>query len=274
MQVIKYTHEQLLKMSVDGQDAIAKLFTKAKANIAKDQDAYSESGLSVGKLLCVLEVRMHIAQEANLIGKNVSLKEYFKAITGDVPTGHVMTLKNSFGSFVLTGLITESDYDFNSANCLELAGKIVVAVKGDLTNPAVVSAAKHLKERSKKERSLLQDILDGLIEEKPMTDERALEIFGKIVRDGKLNLVLSILGDEFHKWRVPGTLGRFEEFQAVELQLTRFLHRFGEEMVGVRSAASKLAAAETPAAPAPAPAPAAETPAAETPAAPAAAPAA
>jgi hypothetical protein len=189
----------ILTMEIPQQDELARQFVADRQKVNVARTTVKESVKVFGKVACALEIRLDNGKKVHAFAPNKTLAEFIADITGQKPPTHAMTLKNTFGGYVLTDLITETDYDLNSSNCLELAGRILSAVKGDLTHDAVVRAAAQLKERSDKEASLLRGILDSVKPVDKMTVEDALEAFEDICASGHVSACLAQLPDEVAK---------------------------------------------------------------------------
>src|SRR5258708_30490596 len=149
----------ILKLPITEQDEMAVVYVRGNARLKDNKDEQKEGAKVIGKLLCALEIRLEAAKKASAIAPNKTLAEFFKDQYGSPVQTHPLSLQNAFGAYVLTTLITETDYDCNSGNCLELAARIVTAVNGDLTHEAVAKAAAELTERSNKAARNLRDIL-------------------------------------------------------------------------------------------------------------------
>ena len=163
----------ILAMEIPQQDELARQYVADRQKVNVARTTVKESVKVFGKIACALEIRLDAGKKVHAFALNLTLVEFIASITGQKPPTHAMTLKNTFGGYVLSELITEPDYDLNSSNCLELAGRILTAVKGDLTHDAVVRAAAQLKERSDKEASILRGILDSVKPADKMTVEDA-----------------------------------------------------------------------------------------------------
>ena len=192
-------YSAILGMDVAQQDEIAQQFVKDGNRVKAARTDYKESAKVFGKVACALEVRLNAGIQAKTFAPNKSLGEFIEGICGQKPPTHAMTLKNAFGGFVLTKLIAETDYDLNSNNCLELAGRILTTVKGDLTHDAVAKAAAQLKERGDKEAQNLHDILASVKPQSKMTVEQALEALVDICASGHIAACLAQLPDETAK---------------------------------------------------------------------------
>jgi len=176
---------KMMKQYTDGLDKVKDLRTESRETVKV-----------FGKLACLAEIDLNTAIKANVFPANKSLASYIEDLTGQKPANHGLTLKNAFGSFVIPGHITENDYDINSSNCLELAARIVTAVKGDLTHVAVQLAIAELKERGEKEAANLRDLLAGLKPSEKLTATEALTMLAQIRADGQLGVLLVQLPDE------------------------------------------------------------------------------
>ena len=135
----------------------------------------------------------------NFAPANKPLGEFVKDITGEKPPTHALTLKNTFGAYVMTGFNLEEDYDSNSNNCLELAQKIVAAVKGNLQHEAVKKAANELHSRTDKEAKNLREILATVKPTAKITAKEAIEMIEAIAEDGQLAVVFAQLPDLFEE---------------------------------------------------------------------------
>lgn len=189
-------YQAILSMKVEEQDGLAKNFMAIGDKVKTTRTDYKEGAKAFGKVACALEVRLNNGKKVSAFAPNKSLAEFITDITGQKPPTHALTLKNAFGSFVLTGLMTETDYDVNSNNCLELAARIVTEVKGDIAHDAVAKAAAQLKQRGDKEAANLRALLASLKPVKQMTAEEALEAYAEIVASGHLGACHAQLPDE------------------------------------------------------------------------------
>lgn len=192
-------YSAILGMEILQQDEMAQQFVKDGNRVKAARTDYKESAKVFGKVACALEVRLNAGIQAKTFAPNKSLNEFIESICGQKPPTHAMTLKNTFGGYVLTGFITEEAYDLNSNNCLELAGRILTAVNGDLTHEAVGLATTQLKERGDKEAQNLRDILDSVKPASKMTVEQALEAMTEICASGHVAACLAQLPDETMK---------------------------------------------------------------------------
>lgn len=235
-----------LKMLVDLDagtlDELARTYQKKGQAVKDGRDDLKDASKAVAKVYCALEIRLERGKKQNLFPANTSLAEFIKSITGEKPPTHALTLKNAVGAYVETGLIAESDYDSNSNNCLELAARIVDAVKGNLGNEAVLNAAKELKQRCSKEAKNLRAILDSVKPSPKMDAKEALERFEEICADGHLVAVLAHLPDVFETLS-PDTEKR-DVYVAFALALQRIDAANGETADQWAAETEKLAAAK------------------------------
>ena len=175
-------------------DELDKLCISAAITVqeAKQSADFSRASNPVtGKLICVLEERLEQSKAAMTIAKSTSLAKYWDGITKSKLPNHAMTCAVCFGACVRTELLSEKDYDLNSANCIELTGAIVNAVDGEIANPAIARAVAQLKERGKDAPKNLRAILKEVKPAKPMDAETAQEKLQQIFDDGHLNLAIA-----------------------------------------------------------------------------------
>lgn len=189
----------LRTLSIVEQDKLVKSFEEAGKNASALKKDHTQSAPVIGKLACILEERLNRGIAAGAIAPNTGLSDFYKTTYGVRPSTHVLTLKNAFGAFVQKELVSEQDYDLNSGNCLELAGRILTAVKGDLTHEAVTKAAVQLKERGKDAAKNLRAILASVKPTEKMDPKTAIETFEAICADGHFSLVVTHAPDVFEK---------------------------------------------------------------------------
>jgi hypothetical protein len=187
----------ILTSSVDQVDDLARQYVRKGEKVKETRDDYKDASKAFGKVACALEIRLERGKQQQLFPANKSLAEFIKDITGEKPPTHALTLKNAFGAFVVTKLITESDYNANSNNCLELGARVVDAVKGNLAHDAVLKAAQELKNRTAKEAKNLREILASVKPAAKLDAKEALELFHDICDDGHLVVCLAELPDIF-----------------------------------------------------------------------------
>jgi hypothetical protein len=196
----------ILGLPIEKQDEMAVVFVKGNARLKDNKDEQKEGAKVMGKFLCALEIRLENAKQASAIAQNKTLAEFFKDQYGAAIQTHPLSLKNAFGNFVLNKFISETDYDCNSGNCLEIAARIVTAVKGDLTHNAVVKAAAELIERSNKAAQNLRDILATVKPAAKLTPDEAMEMFNQILADGQVAVVLAELPDVLAREDAPAEI--------------------------------------------------------------------
>ncbi len=189
------SYAAIIALTIEAQDDLARSFVKGNAKLKDTRDEQNEGSKVIGKLLCVLEERLEKGKTAMAIAPNKTLKEFFKDTYGAALQNHPYSLKNAFGAFVRTALVTELDYDVNSGNCLELAGRIVTACNGNLEHQAVKDAAFQLKERSNKAAKNLREILLTVKPAAKMTAEETIEMMETISSDGQLAVAIAVLPD-------------------------------------------------------------------------------
>jgi hypothetical protein len=189
--VTNHSYAVLKTMTAQEIDELAIQAAQAVQDAKKSAEFSRASNPVTGKVICVLEERLEKAKAENTVAKNTSLAKSWEGITKTKMPNHAMTCAVAFGAFVRSEFIDEKTYDLNSANCIELAGTIVNAVDGDLTNPALQEVAAQLKERGKDEAKNLRAILKRVKPAKPMDAETAQQKLQAIFDDGHLNLVIA-----------------------------------------------------------------------------------
>lgn len=180
----------LLAMSPDELDGLANASVDMEKLSKTSAEMHKSAFPAVGKVVCAIEERLNTLVSKKLIASNTSLASYWGSITKAKLNNHALSCAVSFGAFVRTDLIAESDYDLATSQCLELAGSISNAVGGDVTHKVMPLAATQLKERGKNAAKNLRDILSMVKEGKAITPEKALEMTKALFADGHLLLVM------------------------------------------------------------------------------------
>lgn len=214
MKLVLLPISMLRTMSVDEQDQLARESASLEVRTQNAQTAYKSAFPAMGKVICVIEERLNdLKSDRNpdnspkkrQIAANTSLATYWESITKNVKgsngksvklNNHGLSCAVAFGTFVRSELITEADYDKNTAQCLELAASISTAVGGDITHDAVNQAADELKDRSKDSAKNLLAILETVKEPTAMTVEQAQKAIGRIMSGGHLPVVIAAVGAE------------------------------------------------------------------------------
>lgn len=204
--------ETLRKLSVDEQDKLIRQATAIESKAIDATEAHKLSFPAAGKLVCIAEERLvELKSTVDAQGKprkpqiaaNTSLATYWGTLTKakDGKPGklnnHWLSCAVTFGTYVRTELITEADYDKNTAQCLELAASISTAAGGSVDHDAILEAADVLKDRPKDAAKKLRDILATVKEPKAMTADKAKEMLAAIIAAGHMTTVMiPMLGAE------------------------------------------------------------------------------
>jgi hypothetical protein len=196
-------------MSVEQQDNLARLAAGVEKSMTDARKEHTSSFPAIGKVVCVIEERLNElkadrdangAPKKRQIASNTSLASFWESITKSRLNNHWYSCAVAFGCYVRSELITELDYDKNTAQCLELAASICTAVGGDVTHAAVMAAAEELRDRNNSAKGNsaknLRDILATVTEPKEMTTEQAQKAIRKVLDAGHLPLVLAEVGAE------------------------------------------------------------------------------
>ncbi len=198
-------------MTVEEQDELIRDSVKIEKTANDATVAHKQSFPMLGKLICVAEERLNeLKSDRNADGTpkkrqiavNTSLANYWEGLTRTGKTGaklnpHGYSCAVAFGTYFRSDLITEADYDKNTAQCLELAASISTAVSGDVSHEAVLEAADELKDRSKDSAKNLRAILETVKEVKALSADRAKTMLAQIIAAGFMNtLVIPAIGSE------------------------------------------------------------------------------
>jgi hypothetical protein len=132
-------------MTVEEQDKLAKEVCQLVKTAVDATNAHKSSMPMAGKVVCVFEERLNeLKSDRNpdgttkkrQIASNTSLSSYWESNTGTKLNNHWLSCAVAFGTYVRSELITEADYDKNTAQCLELAASIATAVGGEISHSA------------------------------------------------------------------------------------------------------------------------------------------
>ncbi len=210
----------ILALSVDEQDKLAMEVGRVETKAKDASEAHKLSFPMAGKVVYAVQKRLEqLKSSVDENGKPkkpqislaTSLATYWESITkangknGVKLNNHWLSCAVTFGTYVGSELITESDYDKNPAANLELASSIATAVGGDVTHAAVDAAAQELRDRSKTAAKTLREILESVKEPKAMTAEKAQELIAKVIASNFLTLVIAAVGAEIAHLEDPET---------------------------------------------------------------------
>jgi hypothetical protein len=192
-------------MPVEEKHKLAREACLLETKMQKAQTVYKSSFPAMGKLICVVEEDLSELKSIKKIASNMSLASYWESITKSVKgsngkpvklNNHGLSCAVAFGTYVRSELITEADYDKNTAQCLELAAAISTAVGGEVTHDAVVEAAEELVDRSKDSATNLKRLLATVKDAPEMTVEQAQKALAKLFEHGHLPVVIAGIGAE------------------------------------------------------------------------------
>lgn len=188
-------------MSVEEQDALARLAAKVEKQAKDATSAHSTSFPAVGKIVCIIEERLNDLKsdrhpdgtsKKRQIAANTSLTTYFESITKTKLNNHWLSCALAFGTYVRTELISEEVYDKQTGRNLEIAASISTAVGGEVSHSAILEAAEELKDCSKDADKFknLRNILASVKDPTPMKPERAKELVAQLIAGGFMNTVV------------------------------------------------------------------------------------
>lgn len=151
---------------------------------------------ALGKVIAALKFHFNKEAQGNSLVSTMTFPEFYKMKTGGKPNNHAESCAKAYGAFVDNGLITEQDYDYNTADALEKSAAIVTKVAGDLTSKHIIDAAEILKTRPKDAIKRLLAIIEQIDGPKTIEADKAAEYLKLIFGSGHLELVLASTGAE------------------------------------------------------------------------------
>lgn len=179
------------------EDEIAKL-AKGASTIEKDAKdgacAQRNAFVAIGKIVHAIALRLQALQAEKRIARTVTVQKYWETVTGNELSKIAIKCCDAVGLYMETGLVPEKSFDANPYQNLTLAVEIADAVGGDLTKPAMLSAATELSSPGKETTKKLKAILDTVKTRKPITAEKAQERIVEIIGDGHLDIVTACAG--------------------------------------------------------------------------------
>ncbi len=202
--LVTLNYTTMVKMSADEQDRLMKGFNGQVKRLANTRKDVKTASKYAGKLLAAVEDRVQRGIKARIYASTYTASDLYKQVTGEKPPGHVWTLKNTYVNFVLTGLMTEADYDGNRNNCLELAQRIADAVfeadpNTGLKHDAVSRAAAELKTRTDEEAKVLRSILASVKPPEPPSADESIAAFEAAIAAGHAPALFAQLPEAFEQ---------------------------------------------------------------------------
>ena len=142
----KPSFETLKALGLAKLTDLAKENVEAQTRVKNSADKFKKSAKGVGKILAAMKVAYADAQDTNVLSRG--FEDYHKSVTGEKPWNHAMQCAVVFCELVLTGKLTEADYDRRAADWLQHASVILNAVKkngGTLDSPEIAEVVDILK---------------------------------------------------------------------------------------------------------------------------------
>ncbi len=167
---IKYAELVILAQEKpDEFQLFARGFVSTQKSAKKFAEELTEGVQANGKCLCILKADWLTARANRSVMVNASFPKHYESLMGVRPHNKAESCANAFAAYVLAPekskrLITEQDYDDNSAEAIQQASRIVSRVNDDLEHQAVADAADILKRRPKKAIAMLKEICERLVE--------------------------------------------------------------------------------------------------------------
>jgi hypothetical protein len=144
----KPSFETLKALGLAKLTDLAKENVEAQTRVKNSSDKFRKTAKGVGKVLAAMKVAYAEAQDKQVLSRGTSFEDYHKSVTGEKPWNHAMQCAVVFCELVLTGKLTEGDYDRRAADWLQHASVILNAVKkngGTLDSPEITEVVDILK---------------------------------------------------------------------------------------------------------------------------------
>lgn len=184
VETIQLTYAELLQLHADRPEQFADLarIFSLEDESAKARETYRNRHKYAGKIICAARVVWEQLVRERRNRQNFA--EYFLALTGQRPSSHGQSCAKAYRELVLTGRISEEDYDFNPGTAIELGARIVSKVLDELDHPAVAEAVAILRRRSPNSIRELTALLARLYED-TVTGQILLRAAGQVERKGE-----------------------------------------------------------------------------------------
>jgi len=123
--------EQKPSFEILKQLGFAKLTELAKENVDAEKrlknssDRFKKTSKGVGKILAAMKILYAEAQDKGTLTRGTSFEDYHKKVAGEKPWNHAMQCARVFLGLVLTGKLTEADYDRRAADWHQHASVIL-----------------------------------------------------------------------------------------------------------------------------------------------------
>lgn len=181
--------ELVLMLQAEKSERFAELARTYNPDVAPDEDPKGTQNPQqyAGKLLCAARTMWEALKQEGR-SRRQEFPDYFESVTGCLPSSHAQSCAKTYRNMVLTGKITEADYDENSSNAIQTASRIISKVGDDINHPSVVAAALSLRQRGpvviKELRALLDRLQDADSKVQPLGYSPAVELAFKIAKEG------------------------------------------------------------------------------------------
>lgn len=196
---MSHTYAELLATPFEELAKTLKTYHRTKTRFSNLREKLTEDTPSTGKVMAAFKVAYAKKTDTGELPKGTSFAEYYSNVFGSKPDGKVEQCAVAFNGYVLTGKITEDDYDLVAADWLQKAGTILNEVKNDLNHEKVIMAARILKQRGKngaKELRLIIAELKGKATDasgKTLTPDDVAEQVTTFMESGFGQLVLTCI---------------------------------------------------------------------------------
>ena len=201
----------------------------------EDRKAHFSRHKIAGKILCAARTIWDEIKQASQ-NRQQTFPDFFETQNGCRPSTHGQSCAKTYRNMVLTGKITEPDYDENTSEAIETTSRIISKVEDSISHPAVTAAALILRQRSRSAIKELKSLLDRLIADpvtgqiklldeaqaaefnaRPISYSPALELAFKIAKEGHHSALAAPLNE------VAASTSKMEEARSLAIAATKIL---------------------------------------------------
>lgn len=115
----------LERLGLAGLASFAKDAVKLDKQIRTDTRDFRSNAAVLGKLLAAMMVGYAKAQDAQVLSRGESFNGYHEKVAGGLPNTHAQSCAVTYNSLVVTGKMTEDEYDMCPADWLETAAAAI-----------------------------------------------------------------------------------------------------------------------------------------------------
>jgi hypothetical protein len=142
---------------------LARLFNLEGGKQGEAREKFRRRHQYAGKIICAARTAWEHLRSGR--GTRQSFLDYFEALTGQRPSNRGQSCAKAYRELVLTGRISEDDYDIHSSEAIQMASRVISKIGDDLNAPAIVEVATILRGRSRATLRELRALLARLHED-------------------------------------------------------------------------------------------------------------